>query len=102
MPWTRPTSVPDVLSHNLIVAAFGELNPKTLSVLGHAMPRGGNLTVISESCVDIPKGPYKARWVKGHPASAAVLERAGAASADALLVAGVDKWSDTEADIQVR
>ena len=100
--WVRPKKTPDVRARNIIVAAFGAPNFETLRTLGATMPRGGTMTVVSEEKLDIPRGHYDVRWVKGHPSSAAVLTKAGMAQADALLVAGIDHWDDTEADIQAR
>ena len=42
------------------------------------------------------------QWVRGHPASAAVLAAARAAEADTVMVAGIDDWDDEEADVQAR
>ena len=100
--WTRPKHVPDVRARKVIVAAFGKPNYESLRVLGSTMPRGSTMTVISEEKVDIPRGHFDVKWVRGHPASASVLEKAGAASADSFLVAGIEDWDDTEADIQAR
>lgn len=99
--WKKPAAVPDVRSRSVVVAAFDKVPPEELAALGQAMPHGGNFTVISQEKVKLPKGNFKARWVKGHPASAAVLQKAGAPAADSLLIAGLDGWSNTEADIQV-
>ena len=100
--WTPSAeSQPDIRNHNIFVAAFGKPYPSTLHALGQAMPEQGTVTVISEQRFKMPKGKYKVNWVHGHPASAKVLESAGAATADALLVTGVGAWDDTEADIQV-
>ena len=100
--WTRPKHVPDVRARKVIVAAFGKPNYESLRVLGSTMPRGSTMTVISEEKVDIPRGHFDVKWVRGHPASASVLQKAGAASADSFLVAGIEDWDDTEADIQAR
>jgi hypothetical protein len=100
--WVRPSPVPDVRARHVIVAAFGQPNAETLQTLGAAMPKGGTLTVICEEKVDVPRGQYNVKCVRGHPASAAVLQKAGAASADSLLVAGIDGWDGTDADIQER
>lgn len=98
----RPKRIPDVRARKVIVAAFGEPNYESLRVLGATMPRGSTMTVISERKLDIPHGHYDVKWIKGHPASASVLAKAGAASADSFLVAGTDDWDDAEADMQVR
>jgi hypothetical protein len=99
--WVPPAKIPEVRSSKVIVAAFDAPNPETLQVLAQSLPKGSTLTVVSEEKVMIPNGKFKGRWVKGHPESASSLLKAGLAEADSFLVAGVDGWTDTEADIQV-
>lgn len=99
--WVPPQRHVDVRARNVIVAAFDTPDPNTLAVLARSMPRGGKLTVVSQKQVRIPGGDFKRRWIKGHPASASAIRRAGISEADSLLIAGVGDWDDTDADMQV-
>eukprot|EP01025_Chloroclados_australasicus_P028936 TRINITY_DN2872_c0_g1_i1.p1 TRINITY_DN2872_c0_g1~~TRINITY_DN2872_c0_g1_i1.p1 ORF type:complete len:296 (+),score=44.91 TRINITY_DN2872_c0_g1_i1:95-889(+) len=97
-PWIVPKNTPDMRCKHVIVAAFGEVKQEELDRLKKAMPRGGTVTVVT----DVPQARKdRVRWVNGHPASLKVLENAGIHKADAVLIAGMDDWGDTEADIQV-
>lgn len=49
----------------------------------------------------MPAGKFHKRFIKGHPGTATLLQRAGLDTADSLLLSGMHDWDDTEADIQV-
>ena len=114
-PWRRPADAPDVRSKHIILANYGTLPEGVLGMLLHMSPSNGKVTVIAETEVNDPRQQSHAEpqngaeqaacafeWCQGHPSAAKTLRSAGVAQADALVVAGIDDWTDEEADMQVR
>lgn len=86
---------------NIIVAAFDQLTHNEIESLTKTIPPDGTITVVSQTEVHVPEGEWSSKWIQGHPGSGTVLEQAGLANADTLLIAGLEKWTNTEADVQV-